>query len=214
MSVNKIQSEAAAAAAASQLGLKVRPDFIDRLTTYLDLLERWNRRIRLVAPATRGVWIERHVLDSIQAAAAVPDDARTLLDVGAGAGLPGLIIALLRPELDVTALDPIHKKRAFVATAARETAAKVSPHAERFESHMVRAAHRYDVAISRATWSVSEWLARGAEAVMPGGLVLGMEGREQEPLVPGAIRHPYALGDRTRAIITYRPPMDPGPRTI
>ncbi|HET6613751.1 MAG TPA: RsmG family class I SAM-dependent methyltransferase [Kofleriaceae bacterium] len=200
---------------AHQLGLPIPADLGARIEIYLDLLERWNRRIRLVAPASREVWIERHVVDSLHAAAAVPGEAQSLLDVGAGGGFPGLVIALLRPALAVTALEPVRKKHAFLAAAARATGAtRFVPRAERLDAHLAATPPPYDAAISRATWSVGEWLARAAPAIAPGGLVLAMEGRLEEPLPPGAVREPYELGDRRRAIITYRPPMDPGPQSI
>jgi hypothetical protein len=60
----------------------------------------------------------------------------------------------------------------------------------------------FDVATSRATFAIDEWLQRGLRLVRPGGVVLGMEGRDQIDLPAGADRYPYQHGDRTRAIIS------------
>jgi hypothetical protein len=69
--------------------------------------------------------------------------------------------------------------------------------------------HRgFDVAVSRATFDLCDWLVLGARLVREGGIVLGMEGREIHSLPDGAARHPYAHGDRTRSVISYVPPVN------
>ena len=61
----------------------------------------------------------------------------------------------------------------------------------------------FDVAVSRATWDLLEWLERGAKLVRPGGVVLGMEGSTQHILPAGAERHPYRLADQDWAIVVF-----------
>ncbi len=172
----------------------------ETLDRFVELLLEWNRRINLTAARSGDEIRDQHVADSLAVVPHIPDDAERLLDVGSGAGFPGLIIAMARPTLAVTLLEPVHKKRAFLVTAARELGlSRVDARAERLENHTGR---DYDVATSRATWPLPEWLDRARPLVKPGGLIIAMEGRDQHTLPEGATRHPYALGDRTRAIVT------------
>ncbi len=91
---------------------------IDRFVAYLRLLERWNRVYNLTAVEGPGGWVARHVLDCL---AIVPHlRGGRLLDVGTGAGLPGLIVALARPGVEVVMLDRSRKKACFVEQAAAE----------------------------------------------------------------------------------------------
>ncbi len=172
-----------------------------RLDRFVDELLRWNARINLTAARTRDDAL-RHVMDSMAVVPHVPTDARRVIDVGSGGGLPAAVVAILRPELEVTALEPVHKKLAFLTHAKRVIPVPgLNPLADRVEAHQGTG---YDVAMSRATFPLLEWLATGARLVRPGGIVLGMEGAEQFELPAGATRHPYPLDDRARAIIVLQ----------
>ena len=164
------------------------------LVAYRDLLLRWNERVNLTAARTAAE-VDEHVADCLRLLPHLPERGR-LIDVGAGGGLPAVVIAIERPELAVTALEPTHKKHAFLRTAARELGlANLDAHAERWEDH---AGRDYDAATSRATFAIDRWLDIGATFVRPGGVVLGMEGSERlSPRPPGVTRHPYD----TRAIL-------------
>lgn len=91
---------------------------IDILLKYLDLLLRWNRKINLTSVRTTEECITRHFGESFYLSHVVRVHGR-LLDVGSGAGFPGLAVKLLTPELDVTLLEPVAKKRAFLKEVAR-----------------------------------------------------------------------------------------------
>jgi 16S rRNA (guanine527-N7)-methyltransferase len=174
---------------------------------FLKLITRWNSSIKLVSSSDVGELRERHLIDSL---AVVPhlDGGARLVDVGAGGGFPGVVIAIARPAIEVTSLEPIHKKHAFLATVRRELGlTNFTPIAERDEAHAARQDFvPYDIAISRATFAVPEWLERGATLVKPGGLVIAMEAREQHDLPEGTTRAPYPLGDRQRALLLRRRP--------
>ena len=192
---------------AAALGVPLSDEAAAHFDKYLALLNRWAASVSLVATREPGEIARFHLADSL---ALIPHiaDARRVVDVGSGAGLPGAALAIARPELDVVALEPIHKKHAFLAAVRRELGLTgFTPLAERDEQHRAATDFRpYDLAVSRATWAVPEWLARGPKLVRPGGRVLGMEGREQHELPAGATRHPYKLGDRTRAVVVLDPP--------
>lgn len=186
------------------LGLSLAP--AEKLVNYLNLLMKWQRSISLVATRDAATICDQHIADCLQVVAAIDDGAR-VLDVGSGAGLPGAIVAIVRPACEVTALEPIHKKRSFLAAVRREVPApNFAPLAERVEEHQAHDDFEpYDVAVSRATWALPLWLQTARPLVRPGGLVLGMEGAEKHAIPDDAERRPYQLGNRTRALIAWRP---------
>jgi 16S rRNA (guanine527-N7)-methyltransferase len=175
-----------------------------RLVAYRDLLLAWNERVNLTAARTAAE-VDAHVEDCLAIVAHVPREAIRLVDVGSGGGLPAVVIAIERPDAAITALEPTHKKHAFLRTAARTLGLpNLEPLAERWEDHGGRG---YDVATSRATFAIGAWLDVGASLVRRGGLVLGMEARDQLAELPAGVeRHAYELasGDKTRAILVRR----------
>lgn len=189
---------------AKRVGLALSAAQVRSCLDFAELALRWNARIQLTATRDIEEFLERHVLDSLHLAAAIPLGASRLVDVGSGGGLPGLVVAITRPELDVTLLEPVRKKHAFLAAARRDLAlTNVRALPERDEDHDPGAG--YDAAVARAVWSVPEWLRRGQRLVRPGGTVLAMEGREEHALPAGAERRPYELGQgRRRAIVVLR----------
>ena len=194
--------------AAEVLGGPLDPGVLDGLAAYLELLSKWNARINL-SGSREPEALAGHVLDCLGVVPHVPADAKRLVDVGSGAGLPGASLAIARPGLAVTALEPVHKKHAFLAAVRRELGVNnLQAFAERVEVHRAAAGFvAYDVAVSRATFAVPEWLACGRTLVRAGGVVLAMEGSEQHALPAGATRHPYEIpgSDRRRAIIAWQP---------
>ncbi len=174
-----------------------------RLEEFIELFARWNARINLSAARDRAA-IAAHVADSLYLTPHLAG-ARSVLDVGSGGGLPVVVAALRWPELSFTALEPVHKKHAFLRTAARELGLpNLRPLALRLEQHPER---DYDVATSRATFDLVEWVTLGLARVRPGGWVLAMEGHRRDDLPADWQRHDYALDDKTRAIIVARRPL-------
>jgi 16S rRNA (guanine527-N7)-methyltransferase len=196
--------------AATLQALDLPPSLEGELDAFCGLFQKWNRRINL--SAARGEdELRGHIIDSLhvvphlraQAAASSPSSlSMRVLDVGAGGGLPAVIAAICLPEVHVTALEPVHKKHAFLRTALRELSlANFAPHAERADQHPH---HDYDAAMSRATFDLRDWLLLGLELVRPGGLVLGFEAVPRADLPDDTQRHPYRLDDRSRAIVTLK----------
>jgi 16S rRNA (guanine527-N7)-methyltransferase len=178
----------------------------ERLARYVGLLLAWNRRIRLTGARSAEAVVDEHVADALPLLTHLPASPCDLVDVGSGAGFPGLVLGILRPGLRCVLLEPVSKKQAFLATAVRELSLEgVHSLRERLEEH-VRTAARYDVAVSRAVWPAAEWLERGRPLVRPGGVVLGLEGATRGPLPEGAVRHPYQRGGRELAVLALRLP--------
>lgn len=179
-----------------------------KLNAFIELFEKWNRSINLSAASSRAE-LREHLDDSQQVVAHLQrhlqsNDTARVLDVGSGGGFPVVIAAIALPELAFVSLEPVHKKHAFLRTAARELGLpNLDPRAQRLDDHDVR---DYDAAMSRATFDLAEWLAMGMGYVKPDGLVLGFEGVVRTDLPASVERYPYALADKQRAIVIARRP--------
>ncbi len=110
----------------------VSRETLARLERYAELLEKWNRRINLVGRGTIDDLWRRHMLDSAQLLPLIPDSAESLVDLGSGAGFPGLVLAICGVE-NVHLIESDRKKSAFLREVARETAAPVTIHNKRIE---------------------------------------------------------------------------------
>jgi 16S rRNA (guanine527-N7)-methyltransferase len=186
------QDEIADAAEAADLRAAV-----PNLLRFIALFERWNRQINLSAARTPAQ-IAHHVVDCLSVVRFVRG-AASVIDVGSGGGFPGIVISISLVNSSIQCTEPTHKKAAFLSTAVRELALANT----RVVARRVDAAidHGFDAAISRATFELSEWLALGESLVRAGGVVVGMEAREQLALDARDTRHRYALADRQRAVI-------------
>lgn len=153
------------------LGLKAVDG--QRLEAYVDLLRHWQRRINLVGDSTLADPWRRHILDSAQLLPLIPETAGTLLDLGTGAGLPGLVIAILHPGLQVTLVERDARKCAFLGEAIRLTGAA----AKVVNADMgATPAFAVDVVTARAVAPlpkllalVGPWLAFGGRGLFPKG---------------------------------------------
>lgn len=180
--------------------LSLSPSLQAPLERFVELFLRWNRSINLSAARTAPDLLE-HVIDSLHVVPHLAAAAR-ILDVGAGGGLPSVIAAICLPEAHITALEPVHKKHAFLRTAARELALpNFEPLALRLDAHPVT---DYDVTTSRATFDLRDWLLSGLTHVRDGGIVLGFEAVPRTDLPPDTQRHPYLLDGKSRAIVSLR----------
>jgi 16S rRNA (guanine527-N7)-methyltransferase len=127
----------------------------------LSLILRWNARTSLTSIRNQEEIISRHFVESIASAAAVPENVRTLLDFGSGAGFPGIPIALCRPEISVTLAESQNKKAAFLREAVRSLGLKTAVHGGRAESLatfdcvILRAVDRMETAVAAASHLVS-----------------------------------------------------------
>ena len=155
--------------------------FLDAAPRYLDLLAAWNARIDLTAARSPEELVDLFFADAaaIVATGACAPKARWL-DVGTGAGAPGLALSLLVPELDITLLEPMQKRVAFLRTAVGTLRSRAEVARGRVEDYPERAV---DVAISRATLAPPEWLAAGARVATREVWVL--LAREEPPSSPG-----------------------------
>ena len=147
------------------------------LAHYVALLAQWNRAYNLTAVRDPFAMIDRHVLDSLTALDFVV--GTRLLDAGTGAGLPGLVLAIVRPDVRCMLLDPVRKKTRFCAHAAMTLGLdNVEVASERLAAH--RPPHRYSTVISRATFSVAELVAGARPLLDAPGRIIAMKGPRPE----------------------------------
>lgn len=155
------------------LGLPLSAPVQEKLLAYARLVEKWNRVYNLTAVRDIERMVSQHLLDSLAVAEHLKGD--TLLDVGSGAGLPGIPLSLAREELAVTLLEANHKKAAFLKQAAIEIGL---PNVEVVNARVEewRAPRRYDIVISRAFSDLAEFVTLAASHVTEGGVLAAMKG--------------------------------------
>ena len=164
------------------LGLDLDDRQIAQLLAYLAMIGKWTQVYNLTAVRDPAEMMTHHLLDSL---AAVPplnfqlkqmgleSDAR-LLDVGAGAGLPGAVIAICCPTVAVTCVDTVGKKAAFIKQAALEL--KLGNLAG-LHKRVEQVTEPYDVICSRAFASLGDFTSWSARALAPGGVWMAMKGK-------------------------------------
>jgi len=160
-----------------------------KLVAYLRLIEKWNRVHNLTAVREPEKMVVLHLLDSLAVLPHVAA-ASTLLDVGAGAGLPGIPLAIARPDLAVTLLEASHKKATFLRQAKAELGlVNVQVACERVEKW--HPATAYDIVVSRAFAELADFVVQAGHLLAPGGTMLAMKGVhpfEEIARVPGTHR--------------------------
>jgi 16S rRNA (guanine527-N7)-methyltransferase len=174
----------------SPFGLQLASEQIGRLSTYLDLLLRWNEKINLTAIRSAEECITRHFGESLYLAR-FAELRGGLLDIGSGAGFPGLALMIAFPELQVTLLEPVAKKRAFLKEVARlcELLQSVEIRPERLDEFLLfgMGSAQFDAATSRAVGRLRELIPKAARCLKPsGGLFLWLsQDQGQEAVAAG-----------------------------
>ncbi len=181
-----IESQLKAGVAA--LGLALPAGAEATLLAYLALLDKWNRVYNLTAVRDAERMVSHHLLDSL---AAVPFfQGVSVLDVGSGGGLPGIPLAIARPELRVTLIDSIAKKTAFLLQAKAELGlGNVQVVTSRVEDFRPEA--QFDVITSRAFSDLKEFVTLTRHLLKPGGRWLAMKGllpHEEIATLPDSVK--------------------------
>jgi 16S rRNA (guanine527-N7)-methyltransferase len=155
------------------MALEIAPEIREKLLQYLALVYKWNKVHNLTAVRAPEDMVTLHLLDSL---AVLPHiKAERLLDVGSGAGLPGIPLALCLPELKVTVLDSSHKKASFMRQAKAELGiANLEVVCDRVEQFKPEAL--YDVIISRAFSDLNQFTGLTRHLCKPQGQWLAMKG--------------------------------------
>jgi 16S rRNA (guanine527-N7)-methyltransferase len=203
---------------AASLGVQVPLEAEERLFWLASELLRWNAKVNLTAIVDPIEVLDKHILDSLGVAPSLAPEAHRLLDVGTGAGFPGLPLALVRPELEVWLVDAVAKKVGFVKHAiaglglaprvrALQATLRGLPEAEGLPG--------MDAAVSRALREVPAWAALAARYLRPGGQLLALAGGGFEaPTLEGyglpEVRRFTLPSGAGRTVLAYRRPLAGG----
>ena len=170
---------------AEAMGLPLSGREIDLLMGYLDLIRKWNRVYNLTAVREPSDMLTHHLVDSLAVIGPLRrqlalrqrqggDAPIGLLDVGSGAGLPGVVIAICCPEVAVTCVDTVAKKAAFIQQVA---AALRLPNLRGLHARVERLEGPFDVISSRAFAALGDFVTWSRAALAPGGVWLAMKGK-------------------------------------
>lgn len=171
------------------LGLELDTTRQDQLLAYLQLIGKWTRVYNLTAVRDPAEMLTHHLLDSLaviaplrREVAALQEAGRagerpTVLDVGSGAGLPGVVIAICCPHLQVSCVDTVAKKATFIQQAALELKL---PNLRGVHARVESLDTGWDVVVSRAFASLVDFTAWSRAALKPGGVWMALKGRPPE----------------------------------
>jgi 16S rRNA (guanine527-N7)-methyltransferase len=173
--------EARLRAALEALALPLAETQVAQLLQYLELLQKWSRVYNLTAVRDPEEMLTQHVFDSLAVVRPlrrqVGDRAASLLDVGSGAGLPGVVLAICWPQLRVDCVDTVAKKAAFI----RQVAAALSlPNLRGLHERVERLAGAYDVVACRAFASLPDFVAWSSGVLAERGIWLAMKGKRPD----------------------------------
>ncbi len=201
---------------AQELGLSLPPPSLEQFRLYLTELKRWNARVNLTGLKTDQDIVIKHFLDSL---AILPwlGDLASLADLGSGAGFPGLVVKLLRPDLALTLVESRGKKAAFLQYL---TALLKLPQVEVAQVHLTPALSRqwgprFAAVTSRAAFNLSHFLGLAAPLLLPGGILMALKGLHLPAAeLEEAQKRGESLGLKQLTLHRYRLPLSGEERLV
>ena len=167
----------------AELDLTLSGGQFDAFLTYLAELKKWNRAYNLTALRSDRDIVVRHFLDSLLFVKVLPSHTGSLADIGSGAGLPGIPISIVRPDLKVLLVEPTEKKIAFLDHLRRRLCLS---HTEVMRARVQEIRdRRFDALVTRALFSIREFIACGSRLLNPGGLLVLSKGPKLAEEVEG-----------------------------
>jgi 16S rRNA (guanine527-N7)-methyltransferase len=165
--------------------LDVIPAQQDKLMDYLALMFKWNAVYNLTSLRDPMQMVTHHLLDSLAAVPAFAA-AKNVLDVGSGGGLPGIVLAIVRPDMKVSMIDTVHKKTAFLTQVKAELGlANVTVYTARVEQLQV--SDKFDVITSRAFADLSDFVNWSSHLLADGGRYIALKGvapKDEQERIP------------------------------
>ena len=158
---------------AAALDVELTEHQCDRMLRYMELMQKWNRTYNLTAVRSEADMLTHHLLDSLSVLPHLASSS--VADIGSGGGLPGIPIAIARPDTNVTLVEAVQKKAAFLRQAMIEVGLKnVTVVGTRVEDWRPKVL--FDVVISRAFAHLRDFLSVAGHVCVPGGLMAAMKG--------------------------------------
>ncbi len=166
---------------ATTLGLALSDAQFEQLTGYLALIQKWNKVYNLTAVRDPQEMLTHHLLDSLTAVAPLvrhtQGQAAKVLDVGSGGGLPGIVLAICRPELDVSCVDTVGKKAAFIQQVAVSLRL---PNLRGIHARVESLAGPFDVVCCRAFAALPDFVTWSRSALGQRGVWMAMKGKHPQ----------------------------------
>jgi 16S rRNA (guanine527-N7)-methyltransferase len=164
---------------AAAMGVALSVEMADQLLAYQALMIKWNRTYNLTAIRDPEEMLVHHLLDSLVVAPLLPHGPMTLADVGSGGGLPGIPLAIARPEIQVTLIETSSKKSAFQQQVKIELGlSNVSVYSGRVEDYKPK--NSFDIVISRAFAEIRDFVSWSGDLAKPEGRLYAMKGQYPE----------------------------------
>jgi 16S rRNA (guanine527-N7)-methyltransferase len=201
---------------AEQLKVELTEEAITRITIYLEELQRWAKIVDLVSQSDPVTIIRKHILDSLAVLPLLPENGH-LLDLGSGAGFPGLPIAIARPTLSVSLLEPRRKRVNFLKDVIRKaTLTNTQAHEGRAEefAHSEGWHADFAVVITRATWNIREFLTLATPFIEKDGIVIAMKGAAVAQELSNEETWLQEQGYMTQKIVNYELPFGKEQRSL
>lgn len=169
----------------TSLNLPLSPQQVDALLAYMALIQKWNKVYNLTAVRSSADMLTHHLLDSLSVVLPLRAQLKSLgleqgslLDVGSGGGLPGVVLAIVMPQWRITCVDTVAKKAAFVQQVSVSLGlTNLRGLHARVESLRVDAGDGFDVVASRAFASLPDFVNWSTEALLPHGVWMAMKGK-------------------------------------
>ena len=166
---------------ATELGLSLSDAQFEQLLAYLALIQKWNKVYNLTAVRDPQEMLTHHLLDSLTAVTPLVRQTQgqpvRLLDVGSGGGLPGIVLAICRPEIDVSCVDTVGKKAAFVQQVA---ATLRLPHLRGVHARVESLSGPFDVICCRAFAALPDFVRWSRAALAEQGVWMAMKGKHPQ----------------------------------
>ena len=196
---------------AHQYGVEVSAETMEKLDIYARLLVEWNEKMNLTAITDPVGIAVKHFADSLTAAPLLPDGPFSLIDVGTGAGFPGVPLALLRSDCQLTLLDSLNKRLVFLETVCREVDLPVTLiHARAEEGGQnPDLREKYDVACARAVAALPTLSEYCLPFVKVGGRFIALKGPDADRELEDARRGVGVLGGKMAGVDALVLPAQP-----
>lgn len=167
---------------ARHFGLELSQEDLSRFSLYVKELQLWSEVTNLVSQADADTIIRKHLIDSLAVASLIPSEG-PLLDLGSGAGFPGLVLAIVKPGREVVLIETRRKRVSFLKEVARK--AKI-PNLKVYEGRaedlageeFLRAS--FSIVVTRATWNIRDFLQLASPFIENAGIALAMKGPQVE----------------------------------
>lgn len=198
-------------------GIKLTDKEIESFRHYYQMLVEWNEKINLTAIVDEREVVIKHFIDSISVLPFFPDGASSMIDVGTGAGFPGIPIKIVKSSMHVTLLDSLEKRVRFLNSVIKETGLTgidaIHGRAEDFGQNKEYREH-YDIAIARAVSSLPVLCEYTMPFVRIGGYFIAMKGSNVEDEISEGRNAVTILGGEIEDVKTFKLPFESIERNI